>query len=78
MPDPDFYAECLQASFDDLLAAATALNAAPATKTAAKKPARTRKSTPRKTAKPRSKGVGSTATRTPAKASAARITEESK
>ncbi|MEM6388159.1 MAG: wax ester/triacylglycerol synthase family O-acyltransferase [Pseudomonadota bacterium] len=78
MPDPDFYADCLQASFDDLLAAATALNAAPATKTAAKKPARTRKSTPRKTAKPRSKGVGSTAKRKPAKASAARITEESK
>jgi WS/DGAT/MGAT family acyltransferase len=42
MPDPDFYSQCLQDSFDDMLAAAKALEAgatkAPASKPAAKKP----------------------------------------
>ncbi|WP_252260353.1 WS/DGAT/MGAT family O-acyltransferase [Erythrobacter aurantius] len=42
MPDPEFYSQCLQDSFDDMLAAAKALEAgatkAPASKPAAKKP----------------------------------------
>lgn len=37
MPDPEFYSQCLQDSFDELLAAAKAVEAAPAKKTAAKK-----------------------------------------
>ena len=40
MPDPEFYSQCLQDSFDELLAAAKALEAAPAKENAAKpKPA---------------------------------------
>jgi hypothetical protein len=38
VPDPEFYAQCLQDSFDDLLAAAKAVDAK-AAKPAAKKPA---------------------------------------
>ncbi|MEO1047840.1 MAG: wax ester/triacylglycerol synthase family O-acyltransferase [Pseudomonadota bacterium] len=80
MPDPEFYSECLQESFDDLLAAAKAIEGAPKPavrkpaprKTAAKKAA-PKTTTPRKPAR-----KGSTAKRKPAKASAARITEESK
>ena len=37
MPDPEFYSQCLQDSFDELLAAAKAVEAAPAKKTPAKK-----------------------------------------
>ncbi|MEO1648639.1 MAG: wax ester/triacylglycerol synthase family O-acyltransferase [Pseudomonadota bacterium] len=80
MPDPEFYSECLQESFDDLLAAAKAIEGDPKPavrkpaprKTAAKKAA-PKTTTPRKPAR-----KGSTAKRKPAKASAARITEESK
>jgi WS/DGAT/MGAT family acyltransferase len=45
MPDPEFYAQCIQDSFDALMAAHAAAAAAPVTKAAA--PAR-RKATPRK------------------------------
>ena len=86
MPDPDFYSECLQESFDDLLAAAKAAAgegpeegvAQPAAKAPAAKPA-TKKPAARKTATKRTSTAkrGSTAKRKPAKASAARITEES-
>jgi WS/DGAT/MGAT family acyltransferase len=37
MPDPEFYSECLQESFEDLLAAAKAVEAAPKAKAPAKK-----------------------------------------
>ncbi|MCK0128867.1 wax ester/triacylglycerol synthase family O-acyltransferase [Erythrobacter sp. F6033] len=47
MPDPEFYAECLQESFEDLLAAAKAVDAQSATKKpAAKAPAK--KAAPKK------------------------------
>ncbi|WP_390585064.1 wax ester/triacylglycerol synthase family O-acyltransferase [Erythrobacter sp. MTPC3] len=56
MPDPDFYAECIQESFDEMLAAATPASAKQTRqtprKTAAKKPAkRTPKKTTRRIAK---------------------------
>jgi WS/DGAT/MGAT family acyltransferase len=38
MPDPDFYSQCLQDSFDELLAAARAVGAEPAPKPASRKP----------------------------------------
>ncbi|CAA0126130.1 Putative diacyglycerol O-acyltransferase [Halioglobus japonicus] len=46
MPDPAFYKECLQASFDELLAAANA-------KSAAEQPAKKKKRAPAKKSKPR-------------------------
>ncbi len=55
MPDPEFYAECLQASFDEMLAAAKALEARPAKKVkAAKKPAAPRKKKARRAPKEKS------------------------
>jgi hypothetical protein len=49
LPDPDFYVQCIETSFKELLAAAKALDAAPVAKPAAKKaPA---KSAPAKTTK---------------------------
>jgi hypothetical protein len=44
MPDPEFYSQCLQDSFDELLAAARAKEAAPAPKR--KAPAKTRTTKP--------------------------------
>lgn len=38
MPDPEFYSQCLQDSFEELLAAAKAVESAPAKKPVAKKP----------------------------------------
>ncbi len=53
LPDPDFYAECLQDSFDEMLAAAKAANTASAAKPTSK-PAPQRKAPARKAAgKPR-------------------------
>ena len=57
MPDPEFYSECLQESFDDLLAASKAVGTEPekpvAKKPAAKKPA-ARKTAAKKPATPKS------------------------
>ena len=90
MPDPEFYSQCLKESFDDMLAAAKALEAAPAKKAAPRKPApkkpATRKApakkpTARKTAAKTTKATarkGSPAKRKPRQASAARIVKESK
>ncbi|MEO0419702.1 MAG: wax ester/triacylglycerol synthase family O-acyltransferase [Pseudomonadota bacterium] len=91
MPDPEFYAQCLQESFDELLAAAKAAGDAPAKpapakpaakKTAPRKPAAkktaAKATTTRNVTKRRTAAKGSPAKRKPAKASAARITEESK
>ncbi|MEM7702141.1 MAG: wax ester/triacylglycerol synthase family O-acyltransferase [Pseudomonadota bacterium] len=92
MPDPEFYAQCLQDSFDELLAATKTASEAPAkpapvqkprTKPATKrattaKTAAKKPATPRKTTTRRTAAKGSPAKRKPAKASAARITEESK
>lgn len=94
MPDPEFYSQCLKDSFDEMLAAAKMLEKAPASskkpvakkaatrKTAAKKPA-VRKTAAAKTTKTTAARKGSPARpkqakRKPAKASAARIAEESK
>ncbi|MEO0689773.1 MAG: wax ester/triacylglycerol synthase family O-acyltransferase [Pseudomonadota bacterium] len=80
MPDPEFYSECLQESFDDLLAAAKAIEGEPkpaARKPAPRKPA-AKKAAPKTTTPRKPARKGSTAKRKPAKASAARITEESK
>jgi hypothetical protein len=44
MPDPEFYSQCLQDSFDELLAAARAMETAPAPKR--KAPAKTRTTKP--------------------------------
>ncbi|MEM9085245.1 MAG: wax ester/triacylglycerol synthase family O-acyltransferase [Pseudomonadota bacterium] len=80
MPDPEFYSECLQESFDDLLAAAKAIESEPkpaARKPAPRKPA-AKKAAPKTTTPRKPARKGSTAKRKPAKASAARITEESK
>lgn len=49
MPDPEFYSECLQESFDELLAAAATAGEAPAKKKPAKRTAA------KKTAKPKPK-----------------------
>ncbi|MEM9310954.1 MAG: wax ester/triacylglycerol synthase family O-acyltransferase [Pseudomonadota bacterium] len=90
MPDPEFYSECLQESFDDLLAAAKAVDAKGAPQSTVKtvranprgrkpagKPApKTKPVSKRTTRKPARKGP--TAKRKPTSASAARITEESK
>ena len=92
MPDPEFYSQCLQESFEDLLAAAKAVGSEapskpapkpaskPAPKAPAKKPAAKKTSAAKTTAsKPVRKGSpAKTAKRRPAKASAARITQESK
>ncbi|MEL6707653.1 MAG: wax ester/triacylglycerol synthase family O-acyltransferase [Pseudomonadota bacterium] len=91
MPDPQFYSQCLQDSFDELLAAAKAAGDAPAKpapakpaakKTAPRKPAAkktaAKATTTRNVTKRRTAAKGSPAKRKPAKASAARITEESK
>jgi len=94
LPDPEFYSQCLQDSFDELLAAAKAANTnatTPAPKTprkaaakrpAAKKAPAQKRSTPtqsaRKTQTRQTAAKGSAAKRKPAKASAARITEDSK
>ncbi|MEO9968488.1 MAG: wax ester/triacylglycerol synthase family O-acyltransferase [Hyphomonadaceae bacterium] len=51
MPDPEFYAACLQASYDDLIAAAGYIEAAPVSETPAAKPkAKTKPKAKRKTA----------------------------
>ncbi|NQX95036.1 MAG: wax ester/triacylglycerol synthase family O-acyltransferase, partial [Erythrobacter sp.] len=85
MPDPEFYSQCLQDSFEELLAAAKALDSAPAkpapakpapAKPAAKKAATAKTAakkpaTPRKTPTRRTAAKGSPAKRKPAKASAA-------
>lgn len=47
MPDPDFYSQCLQDSFDELLAAARAVEAAPAAAPPAAKPKPKPKTKPR-------------------------------
>ena len=81
LPDPQFYSQCLQDSFDELVAAAKALDSAPQAKPAAKKPAPRKaaaKTTTTRTAKPRAKGAGSSAKRKPAKASATKIAESAK
>jgi diacylglycerol O-acyltransferase len=87
MPDPEFYSQCLQDSFDELLVAAKAAStqgnakAAAAKATPKKSPARkpaARKPAARKSASPRARGTGSTAKRKPAKASAAKIVESAK
>ena len=109
MPDPEFYSQCLKDSFEEMLAAAKALDTAPAKKPATKPAAKksgtaspvTRKPTKAKqtarkpaaskasTGKPAAKTTSTaarkssanakkTAKRKPAKASAARIAEESK
>ncbi|MDY7098722.1 MAG: wax ester/triacylglycerol synthase family O-acyltransferase [Pseudomonadota bacterium] len=86
MPDPDFYSECLQASFEELLTAAKAVSSdakadgdteKPAPNKPAARKAPARKTTTRKAA-PGRKAGGSAAKRRPAKASAERITKESK
>lgn len=70
MPDPEFYAECLQASFDDLLATAKALESATTKKAATKKtPAKKApaKKAPAKKAAPRkpaAKKTSATTTKT--------------
>ena len=53
LPDPEFYSQCLQDSFDDLLAAARALEAAPADATKAKPQSKSTTPTPKPAAKPR-------------------------
>lgn len=97
MPDPEFYSECLQDSFADMLAAAklTEAQTPPAKsapkkpaprKTAAKKPAARKpvtrtasaKTSSAKATTTKSTAKGSAVKRKPAKASAARITRESK
>lgn len=52
MPDPEFYAECLQDSFDDLLAAAKALDTEPPQKRPAKKAPVKKAGTKKSTRKP--------------------------
>lgn len=91
LPDPEFYAECLQESFDDMLAAAIASKAAkpaPASKARAKgvsppskpgsadKPGRSGRKLTSVKAKKTSLGA-SPPKRKPARASAARIAKES-
>lgn len=109
MPDPEFYSQCLKDSFEEMLAAAKALDTAPAKKPAtkpaakksgtaspvtrkptkarqtARKPAASKASTGKPAAKTTSTAARKssanakkTAKRKPAKASAARIAEESK
>ncbi len=94
MPDPEFYAECLQESFDDMLAAAKAVDAGTVGKAGVKtsrattlankqvrKPAARKAATKKATPRKSTRKTaakGSTAKRKPAKATAARITEESK
>ena len=109
MPDPEFYSQCLKDSFEEMLAAAKALDTAPAKKPAtkpaakksgtaspvtrkptkakqtARKPAASKASTGKPAAKTNSTAARKssanakkTAKRKPAKASAARIAEESK
>nr|WP_298926496.1 wax ester/triacylglycerol synthase family O-acyltransferase [uncultured Erythrobacter sp.] len=73
MPDPEFYSECLQESFDELLAAAKAVDAKPESTPAAAKPAartaRAKKAPARKTtpAKKAAPAKTSTARKKPAK-----------
>ncbi|TRD10586.1 wax ester/triacylglycerol synthase family O-acyltransferase [Erythrobacter insulae] len=82
MPDPEFYSQCLQDSFDDMLAAARAVEGKPASKTQASK-ARPDKSAPAKTPAPKTTArkapakraastKTSTARKTPSKAAAKR------
>ncbi len=83
MPDPDFYAECLQASFDEMLAAAKAAGAKAPAKSASSKPVAAKPATtaPKPAPKPstrKPKTKASAAKRKPARASAARIVKESK
>lgn len=86
LPDPEFYSQCLKDSFEEMLAAAKALEEAPAPAPAAKKapiakkraaakPA-AKKTTQKKTPKPAAKKASATKRR-PTKASAARIAKES-
>lgn len=90
MPDPEFYSQCLKDSFEDMLAAAKALQAAPpkkavprkavtrkasGTKETTKKPAARKTAAKTKTTTARK---GSPAKRKPRQASAARIVKESK
>ncbi|MEM6476538.1 MAG: wax ester/triacylglycerol synthase family O-acyltransferase [Pseudomonadota bacterium] len=75
MPDPEFYAECLQDSFDEMLAAAKAAPAptkkAPAKKAPAKKAAAASKKAKPKTAKPAAKKPAASKPRTQKPASKA-------
>ncbi|QFT77212.1 wax ester/triacylglycerol synthase family O-acyltransferase [Erythrobacter sp. THAF29] len=50
MPDPEFYSQCLQDSFDEMLTAAKAAGTKPATKRSAPRKATNRKTPTRKTA----------------------------
>jgi WS/DGAT/MGAT family acyltransferase len=79
VPDPEFYAECLQASFDDLLAAAQALDAETTAQAPAAKRAANRKPATKKTAAPGNTGGAKpiATKRKPTKASARRIVKES-
>ena len=69
LPDPEFYAECLQESFDEMLAAANAVDAKPAKKPVAQK------ATPKKTAA-RKKPATKTAAKRKAPANTARKSKE--
>ena len=63
MPDPEFYSQCLQDSFDEMLAAAKAVDAKPAKKPAArstKTPAKRRAKTTSKTIKTAAKTAKTT------------------
>jgi WS/DGAT/MGAT family acyltransferase len=80
LPDPAFYADCLRASFDEMIAAidAAAVKGRRAVKANAEAGARTAKAAPSTAAKPRAKGArpatskGATATRRGLAASKAR------
>lgn len=81
MPDPEFYSECLQESFDELLAAAKAADAAPekaapakaaAKKVAPRKPAAKKTTTARKTAPRKTTTRKATPRKTAAKGSPAK------
>jgi len=88
MPDPEFYSECLQESFDEMLAAAQAkatakksglVQAAPAGKAPLKRSSAKGAAKPATVAKSAATGTRkSTSKRKPARASAARIAKESK
>jgi topoisomerase IA-like protein len=66
MPDPDFYAQCLQDSFDELLAAARGVGTVPAQKPAPKAAAK-RKPTAPKAAATRKPTAKTKTTKEPAK-----------
>jgi WS/DGAT/MGAT family acyltransferase len=67
MPDPEFYSQCLQDSFDEMLAAAKAVEGKPAKKRAARKPA-AKKPAAKSSVRKRSTAKKTASKRTPTRA----------